>query len=103
MGITTTEQQDAITQFAIRANLLKQAAITGSPLTSIGSPTPMNMAYAGMNNPINVYVQGSVISERDLVKLISDAQKKNTFAGTPVSGTYLGTGSDTLAFKVRYL
>ncbi|MFZ9922759.1 MAG: hypothetical protein ACO3E4_07600, partial [Candidatus Nanopelagicaceae bacterium] len=57
MGIKTTEQQSAITQFAIRENLLKQAAITGSPLTSIGSPTPMNMATAGMNNPITVNVQ----------------------------------------------
>jgi hypothetical protein len=88
MGITTTEQQDAITQFAIRANLLKQAAITGSPLTSIGSPTPMNMAYAGMNNPINVYVQGSVISERDLVTVITQSQQKKTTTGAPIGSKY---------------
>ena len=92
MGVTTTEQQDAITQFAIRANLLKQASITGSPLTSIGSPTPMNMAYAGMNQPINVYVQGSVISERDLVDTITKAQQKQSTIGTLPSSKYLGSG-----------
>jgi len=92
MGIKTTEQQDAITQFAIRANLLKQASITGSPLTSIGSPTPMNMAYAGMNQPINVYVQGSVISERDLVDTITKAQQKQSTIGTLPSSKYLGSG-----------
>lgn len=103
MGIKTTEQQDAITQFAIRSNLLKQAAITGSPLTSIGSPTPMNMATAGMNNPITVNVQGSVITEKDLISLIASELKKRTLAGNPVTGTYLGSNTDSLAFKVRYL
>lgn len=93
MGIKTTEQQDAITQFAIRSNLLKQAAITGSPLTSIGSPTPMNMATAGMNNPITVNVQGSVITEKDLISLIASELKKRTLAGNPVTGTYLGETS----------
>jgi hypothetical protein len=104
MGITTTEQQDAITQFAIRANLLKQAAITGSPLTSIGSPTPMNMAYAGMNNPINVYVQGSVISERDLATVISQSQQKKTTAGAPIGNKYLGGGGGTgLRFQTQVI
>ena len=103
MGIKTTEQQNAITQFAIVANLKKQAAITGSPLTSIGSPTPMNMATAGMNNPITVNVQGSVITEKDLVSLIANELKKRTLAGNPVTGTYLGSNTDSLAFKVRYL
>lgn len=104
MGVTTTEQQDAITQFAIRSNLLKQAAITGSPLTSIGSPTPMNMATAGFGGNVNVYVQGSVVSERDLVKLISDAQKKQTFVGSPVTGTYIGSsnaGTGSTRFGAR--
>ena len=103
MGIKTTEQQEAMTQFTIRANLLKQAAITGSSLTSIGSPTPMNMATAGMNNPITVNVQGSVISEKDLVSMIANELKKRTLAGNPVTGTYLGSNTDNLAFKVRYL
>lgn len=93
MGIKTTEQQNAITQFAIVANLKKQAAITGSPLTSIGSPTPMNMATAGMNNPITVNVQGSVITEKDLISLIASELKKRTLAGNPVTGTYLGETS----------
>lgn len=93
MGIKTTEQQDAITQFAIRSNLLKQAAITGSPLTSIGSPVPMNMATAGMNNPVNIYVQGSVISERDLVDLVTKAQQKRSTAGSSSNSKYLGTGA----------
>ncbi|MFZ9922751.1 MAG: hypothetical protein ACO3E4_07560, partial [Candidatus Nanopelagicaceae bacterium] len=92
MGIKTTEQQSAITQFAIRENLLKQAAITGSPLTSIGSPTPMNMKTAG--NPIIVNVQGSVISERDLVSMIADRLGERTLAGNPVTGTYLGSNTD---------
>ena len=93
MGIKTTEQQDAITQFAIRSNLLKQAAMTGSSLTSVGSPTPMNMATAGFGGNVNVYVQGSVISERDLVDLVTKAQQKNATSGSPIGGNYLGGGA----------
>jgi hypothetical protein len=87
MGIKTTEQQEAITQFAIVANLKKQAAISGNALTSIGSRLPMNLKSAGTGD-INVYVQGSVISERDLVTVVTQAQQKKTTTGAPIGSKY---------------
>jgi hypothetical protein len=51
----------------------------------------MNLKSAGTGD-INVYVQGSVISERDLVDVITKTQQNRTTAGAPIGNKYLGGG-----------
>jgi hypothetical protein len=63
----------------------------------------MNLKTAGTGD-INVYVQGSVISERDLATVISQSQQKKTTAGAPIGNKYLGGGGGTgLRFQTQVI
>lgn len=101
LSLMTAEVEAKATAGAIAANLNKQAAISGSALTSIGSQVPYNLAAAGVGD-INVYVQGSVVSERDLVSMITKAQQKQTTSGSPIGSKYIGGGSGGTAGSVRF-
>lgn len=71
LGITTTAQQDAITQFAIIKNLQKQAKLSGSSTIAIGGSG--SLAY-GNKGGVTVNVNaGNVIGSKDaLVQTVVD-------------------------------
>lgn len=71
MGITTTQQQDAITQLAIIKNLKKQEAITGSPTIALGASGSLGYK-APAATAVNVYPQSMVSTKEDLAKEIRD-------------------------------
>jgi hypothetical protein len=87
LSLMTSEIEAQATAGAIEANLKKQAAISGNALTSVGSRLPFNLKKAGTGD-INVYVQGSVISERDLVTVVTQAQQKKMTTGAPIGSKY---------------
>jgi hypothetical protein len=75
LGITTTEQQDAMTQMAILKNAQRQAGLSKSATIGIGSSGALG-SQQGASVVVNV--GGSVSTENDLITAISDGLQRTT-------------------------
>lgn len=71
LGITTTAQQDAITQFAIIKNLEKQAKLSGSSTIAIGASGSLPYGNSG-STTINVNAGSIVGSKEALIDAVRD-------------------------------
>ena len=85
LGITTTEQQEAITQMAILKNAQRQKAIAKSATIGIGSSGALGSQQGGN---VVVNVAGSVSTEQDLITAINDGQQRTTRRSFGNSGRF---------------
>lgn len=73
LGIVTTQQQEEITQAAIIRNLQRQKMLSGSSTIALGGSG--SLAYQ-KNPKVEVYVAGSVVTEEQVSKAVTDGQQQ---------------------------
>jgi len=82
----TKTQQDLITDEAVRQNLSRQKALSGSTSLAVGQGGKLYMPNSGVN--VAVKVEGSVVSNEDLVTSIVNGIERTTRRSFGTTGAF---------------
>jgi len=72
LGIITTQQQEEITQSAIIRNLERQKKLSGSSTIALGGSGSLGYNKGSVTN---IYNAGSVVTEQEIAKQVTDGQE----------------------------